>query len=333
MSAAWRRAARASRRSGRSRSRPLRARRWLISTRPPARRRRGTRPTPWRGARRPRPGSRRLRPPDWIYQPPRRPGRPPWPRRRTHRARGVTPLPSARNKGPSHGSGFSISVRAGRGNALPLAPRPRPVLDEGWIPRLRGLITTSFSGTAQATTNGAGGVPATVAGTSRSARGLPVRAEHPEHHDVVHRLAVACQPASTPSRRKPARSSAACERPLRVFDHAVRRSSPSVSKASAATSALDSGLTPSPRTRGRTRCRPWRGDRAPRARTARSRRSARARGGRSGTPASPRARACRQARDVAGGSSTRVYGPHENQRVTPASAPSSSSRGASSSSA
>ena len=45
------------------------------------------------------------------------------------------------------------------------------------------------------------------------------------------------------SRRARAR---VCERPLRVFAHAVRRSSPSVSNASAATSALDSRFAPLP---------------------------------------------------------------------------------------
>ena len=55
-----------------------------------------------------------------------------------------------------------------------------------------------------------------------------------------------CQLRSTPSRRKPARSSATCERPLRVFAHAVRRSKPSCSNASAAISAFDSPFAPLP---------------------------------------------------------------------------------------
>ena len=54
---------------------------------------------------------------------------------------------------------------------------------------------------------------------------------------------------STPSRLKPTRSSATCERPLRVLAQAVSRSIPSRSKASAAISAFDSRFAPLPHQR------------------------------------------------------------------------------------
>ena len=58
-----------------------------------------------------------------------------------------------------------------------------------------------------------------------------------------------CHARSTPSRRNPIRSSARCERPLRVFAHAVSRSKPSRSNASAAIIALASKFAPEPHQR------------------------------------------------------------------------------------
>ena len=102
---------------------------------------------------------------------------------------------------------------------------------------------------SSATTNAAGGVPLISTGTSCSGECGQAVASIPKTTTSWRTSPWRCQLASTPSRLKPTRSSATCERPLRVFAHAVSRSRPRRSNASAAIIAFDSGLVPLPHQR------------------------------------------------------------------------------------
>jgi len=126
------------------------------------------------------------------------------------------------------------------------------------------------------------------------------------------------------------RSSARCERPLRVLAQAVSRSQPSCSNASAATIAFDSKFAPEPH------------QRCPSHEPTVARRSRRASSLRPVTPIGPsagsmirkssRSPASRRAGSpamYASGCSRLVYGPQEKKRVTAGSDASSNSRGAS----
>ena len=184
---------------------------------------------------------------------------------------------------------------------------------------------------AQPTMNAGGGVPSITTGTSRSGLRSQAPRTIPKITTSCTRSPCRCHALSTPSRRNPIRSSARCERPLRVFAHAVRRSKPSRSNASAADHRLGlevraraPPLVPEPGADGRAAvaarelAQAGHADRPVVAR----RRS----GSRAGRP--PRAaRAASRCR--LSGCSIVVYGPHEKKRVTAGSAASSNSRGAS----
>src|SRR3954451_15556400 len=140
-----------------------------------------------------------------------------------------------------------------------------------------------------------------------------------------------CQARSTPSWRKPTPSSARVERTFSGFEYEPTRCMPSSANARCATIAFDSRFAPVPQksrpnhvptTQRRSRIESSESPVMPagpccRWTTSRSRRS-------------PRARSSSRRSMYCSGSSTRVYGPHENQRVTSGSPASASRAGASS---
>src|SRR3954452_15978528 len=140
-----------------------------------------------------------------------------------------------------------------------------------------------------------------------------------------------CQSRSTPSWRKPTPRSARVERTFSGFEYEPTRCMPSSANARCATIAFDSRFAPVPQksrpnhvptTQRRSRIESSESPVMPagpccRWTTSRSRRS-------------PRARSSSRRSMYCSGSSTRVYGPHENQRVTSGSPASASRAGASS---
>src|SRR4051812_43717522 len=140
-----------------------------------------------------------------------------------------------------------------------------------------------------------------------------------------------CQSRSTPSWRKPTPSSARVERTFSGFEYEPTRCMPSSANARCATIALDSRFAPVPQ-----KSRP---NHVPttqrRARIESPERPVMPAGPGSGgatsrSSRSPRARSSSRRSMYCSGSSTRVYGPHENQRVTSGSPASASRAGASS---
>ena len=109
------------------------------------------------------------------------------------RARGETPRPSTRKQlGPSLGSGplYLCPLDGAAEASSPASAHPVLNLTKGWIPPLCRIERRIFSAAL-----------AEHERRRRSAlhhgrdlaqrRGLPGRAQHPEHHDVVHLVAVA----------------------------------------------------------------------------------------------------------------------------------------------
>ena len=203
-----------------------------------------------------------------------------------------------------------------------IAPQRRPRSSHRGQARF-DIRDTVWSAVASPPENAGGGVPSISTGTSRQGHSAPTpRGKHPEHHDVMHaRRRGGASAESTPSRRNPTRSSARCERPLRVFAHAVSRSMPSRWNASAQTIALPSKFAPEPH------------QRCPSQEPTVARRSRRASSDRPVTPMTPStgststksssvpsSRLAHSAEMYASGCSSDVYGPHEKKRVTAGSA-------------
>ena len=161
----------------------------------------------------------------------------------------VATLPAARGRGLC---GELMRTRPARG-AWSGAARPRRSR-----PRRRASRSTPGSGTGRSAPSRCGSAGPSAARTRSAARrgsraSTSARGEDSQSERSSEKIATSCLASpwrwnrrSTPSCTNPSRSSAACERACMTLEYAPMRSSPSARKASAATSAFDSALTPVP---------------------------------------------------------------------------------------
>ena len=109
------------------------------------------------------------------------------------RARGLTPLPSARTARALPWVRSYVPVSSGRrgGSSSPAPANPVLNLTKGWIPRLGRVEQQILFGARQIEHERRGRRALHHGRDLAQRRGLPGRAQHPEHHDVVHLVAVA----------------------------------------------------------------------------------------------------------------------------------------------